>query len=145
MRNIFVGFLTALVLAACGGGDAPTAMPSTGNAADVVFTNADIYTVDSQQEWAEAVAVSGNKIVYVGDAAGVEPMIGDGTEVIDATGKVIMPGVVVAHSAAGLGRADEGRPVTPQLDAFDSLDPSSRRVVYAVLSGNRSSVCSTMA
>ena len=97
MRNIFIGFLTALVLTACGGGDAPTAMPSTGNAADVVFTNADVYTVDSQQEWAEAVAVSGNKIVYVGDAAGVEPMIGDGTEVIDATGKVIMPGFVSVH------------------------------------------------
>ena len=42
------------------------------DAADVVFTNGKVYTVNELRPWAEAVAVSGNKIVYVGDNAGYE-------------------------------------------------------------------------
>ena len=88
--------LLLLTLTACSGSDSPESAAS-GSAADYVFTNAKVYTVDPNQEWAEAVAVAGNKIVYVGDAAGAEALVGDATEVIDATGKTIMPGFVSAH------------------------------------------------
>ena len=43
---------------------------SAAEKADTIFTNAKAYTLDKSQPWAEAVAVSGNKIVYVGDAEG---------------------------------------------------------------------------
>ena len=66
-------------------------------AADYVFTNGKIYTVDEQQPWAEAVAVKGNKIVYVGDATGLAAYIGDGTEKIDLEGKMLLPGFVSGH------------------------------------------------
>jgi predicted amidohydrolase YtcJ len=36
-----------------------------------------VYTVNSQQPWAEAVAVSGNEIVYVGDNAGAIRIAGE--------------------------------------------------------------------
>jgi predicted amidohydrolase YtcJ len=65
--------------------------------ADTVFTNGKVYTVNEEQPWAEAVAVKGNKIVYVGDAEGAKKFIEDGTEVIDASGKVVTPGFVSAH------------------------------------------------
>jgi hypothetical protein len=40
--------------------------------AETVFANGKVYTVNQSQPWAEAIAVRGNEIVYVGDNAGVE-------------------------------------------------------------------------
>ena len=68
-----------------------------GDSADYLYTNAKVYTVNEAQPWAEAVAVKGNEIIYVGDVAGSNALIGEGTEVIDATGKTIMPGFISAH------------------------------------------------
>jgi predicted amidohydrolase YtcJ len=65
--------------------------------ADFVFTNGKVYTVDKDNPWAEAVAVKGNKIVYVGDDAGAKAFIGSDTEVIDTTGKMILPGFISTH------------------------------------------------
>ena len=39
-------------------------------AADLVITNGNVYTVDDDNPTAEAVVVSGNMIVFVGDTAG---------------------------------------------------------------------------
>ncbi|MFW2439116.1 MAG: amidohydrolase family protein [Arenicellales bacterium] len=65
--------------------------------ADYVFTNGKIYTVDQKQPWAEAVAVKANKIVYVGDAAGVEKLKGKSTQVVNLDGKMLLPGFVSGH------------------------------------------------
>ncbi len=73
---------------------------STGrrsDSADCVFTGGKGYTVDEKQPWAEAVAVRGNKIAYVGDAAGAKPLIGGATQVLDVAGKMVMPGFISAH------------------------------------------------
>ncbi len=97
MRNTLFGFLVSLLLAACSGDDEAVLTQTQGKAADVVFTKAAVYTLNPQQIWAEAVAIRNNEIIYVGDAAGAEALVGEGTEVIDATGKTIMPGFVSAH------------------------------------------------
>ena len=65
--------------------------------ADTIFTNGKIYTVNPNEPWAEAVAVKGNKIVYVGDSAGVARFVGKDTKKIDVTGKTIFPGFVSTH------------------------------------------------
>ena len=65
--------------------------------ADVVFTNASVYTVDEAQPWAEAVAVKGNEIVYVGDAGGAETWVGKATEVRDVGGQLLLPGFIDSH------------------------------------------------
>ena len=65
--------VVAMLLAACSN-DSPA-----NSAADVVFTNARVYTVNEAQPWAEAIATKGNEIVYVGDAAGAASRIGAGT------------------------------------------------------------------
>ena len=51
--------------------------------------------------------------------------------VIDAGGKVVFPGMVLAHTVAGLDRANESLPVTPFLDVYDGINPAS--VVYQEL------------
>jgi hypothetical protein len=70
---------------------------SNSKGATYVFTNARVYTVNPNQVWAEAVAVTGNKISYVGDDKGVKEYIGKDTKVIDLKGKMILPGFVSGH------------------------------------------------
>ncbi len=56
--------------------------------ADIVFTGGKVYTVNEKQPWAEAVAVKGNKIVYVGDNAGAKQFVGKDTKQTDLVGRV---------------------------------------------------------
>ena len=86
-----------LFLSACARkGDAPATTVAEAPA-DVLFTGGKVYTLDESQPWAEAVAVKDNKIVFVGDAMGAKAFIGESTEVIDTTGKTVMPGFVSGH------------------------------------------------
>ena len=92
--------LVALALATLSGCKREAATSETTAAppaADVVLTGGKVYTLDEHQPWAEAVAVKDNKIVYVGDAAGAKRFVGESTEVIDTTGKTVLPGFVSAH------------------------------------------------
>ncbi|NOE34891.1 MULTISPECIES: amidohydrolase [unclassified Ruegeria] len=66
-------------------------------AADLVFTNASVLTMNDDAPTAQAVAVTGNQISYVGDAAGAEALIGDNTEVLDLGGDTLLPGFVSGH------------------------------------------------
>jgi predicted amidohydrolase YtcJ len=74
-----------------------------GSGADLVFRNGGIYTVDAQRTWAESVAVDDGRIVYVGSDAGVAPFIGSNTEVVDLTGKMLLPGLQDSHLHPPLG------------------------------------------
>ena len=74
--------------------------PSVGaarDAADRVFLNGAIYTVDTDRSWAEAVAVKDGRIVYVGDDEGAARHIGVETELIDLAGQMLLPGFHDAH------------------------------------------------
>ncbi len=65
--------------------------------ADVIFINGKIYTVDDNQEWAEAIAIKGGKFIAVGSNADIEALKGDDTELVDLAGKFMMPGLVEDH------------------------------------------------
>jgi len=71
--------------------------------ADFVFHNGPIYTVAGPALWADAVAVKGNTIVHVGDAAGAMAMAGPNTQVVDLKGRLLMPGFVEGHTHPFLG------------------------------------------
>jgi predicted amidohydrolase YtcJ len=66
-------------------------------AADTVVTNGNVYTVNSKQPWAQAVAIQGGKFVYVGDAAGAKAYIDAKTKVVDLKGAYVQPGVIDMH------------------------------------------------
>jgi predicted amidohydrolase YtcJ len=66
-------------------------------AATLIITNATIYTVDKQHPRAEAAAVIGDRIVAVGSKAEIDSWRGPQTEVIDAGGKLVLPGFNDAH------------------------------------------------
>src|SRR5262249_46993565 len=65
--------------------------------ATLIITNATIYTVDKQHTRAEAVAVIGDRIVAVGSRTEIDPWRGPQTKVIDAGGKLVLPGFNDAH------------------------------------------------
>jgi predicted amidohydrolase YtcJ len=65
--------------------------------ADTIITNARIYTVNPQQKWAEAIAIRGEQIVAVGDAKQIGAYRGPSTKVIDAKGRLVLPGFTDCH------------------------------------------------
>src|SRR6516225_10979768 len=65
--------------------------------ATLIVTNAAVYTVDKQHPKAEAVAVIGDRIVAVGSRSDIDFWRGPKTEVIDAGGKLLLPGFNDAH------------------------------------------------
>jgi hypothetical protein len=66
-------------------------------AADLILTNATIRTMDAGQPVARALAVLGNRIVAVGTSETVGRLAGAGTRVIDAGGRLVLPGFNDAH------------------------------------------------
>jgi len=59
--------------------------------------NAKVYTVDEDRPWAEAVAVKDGKIVAVGSNAEINDYQLESAELIDAEGKLVLPGFIDNH------------------------------------------------
>src|SRR5215813_3763788 len=66
-------------------------------AAESIITNAKVWTVDRNHQQAEAVAILGNRIVAVGTEAEIDSWRGQQTRIIDAAGKLLLPGFNDAH------------------------------------------------
>ncbi len=80
----------ATVVAACGG-------RADGRGADTVLRNTFVYTVDSANPRAQAVAIANGRIVYVGPDSGAERFVTPTTEVLDLAGRMVLPGFVDTH------------------------------------------------
>ena len=65
--------------------------------ADLIIINANITTLDDQQMNAEAVAISGNKILSVGSNKTILATRGKNTKVVDAKGNAVIPGLFDSH------------------------------------------------
>ena len=64
----------------------------------LIFINGSIYTVNKEHLWAEAVAISGDRITFVGMDKDAEKLINSGNEVIDLDGKMVLPGFIDSHA-----------------------------------------------
>jgi len=74
--------------------------------ADLIVTNARIYTVDQNRPVVDAMAVRGGRIVATGPARLIEAMKGPTTQVVDLDGKTVIPGMIDAHvHLLGLGQS----------------------------------------
>ena len=83
--------MTALVVI---GMAASLAQPCTP---DVVVLNARVHTVDASRPAAEAVAICGERISKVGTTAEIRELVRPSTRVIDAGGRLVLPGFNDAH------------------------------------------------
>jgi predicted amidohydrolase YtcJ len=66
-------------------------------AADLLFVNGAVYTVDAARRWAEAVAVRDGRIVALGTSDDLVELRGSSTEVVDLGGRMLVPGFQDAH------------------------------------------------
>ena len=66
-------------------------------AADTIITNANVWTVDRNHLKAEAVAILNQRIVAVGTSVEMDGWRGPQTRIVDAGGKLLLPGFNDAH------------------------------------------------
>lgn len=82
------------------------ATPSRAQDADLIVTNARIYTVDASRPLVDAMVVRGGRIVFTGPTMGAMTMKGPATRVLDLGGRTVIPGMIDAHvHLLGLGTA----------------------------------------
>ena len=62
-----------------------------------LLTNGKIFTSNSNEPWAEAVVLDGNKIAYVGTTEGATEFAGEGVQAEDLGGKLVTPGLIDGH------------------------------------------------
>jgi predicted amidohydrolase YtcJ len=67
------------------------------SAADAVYYNAKIITVDDQFSYAQAVAIAGDKITAVGTNDSVRALAGPNTRLVDLRGMTVIPGLTDNH------------------------------------------------
>lgn len=98
--------------------------------ADLIFFNGKIYTMDTSQPLANALAVSGDSFIFVGDSEEVMAYAGSHTRIIDLEGKVVIPGLTESHMHFdGLGRTL----LTAPLDVYWlELEEMQKQVAEAV-------------
>jgi predicted amidohydrolase YtcJ len=96
-RSLAIG--AALAFALPLGAQRPTLPP-----ADLIVTNARIYTVDDSHPFVSAMAVREGRVQFVGSEREALQLRGASTRVIDAEGQTIIPGMIDAHAHLfGLG------------------------------------------
>src|SRR5438094_6272412 len=64
---------------------------------DFIIRNANLVTVDARFSLAEAVAVTGDRILAVGNNQEISRFAGPNTRVIDAKGRTVLPGLYDSH------------------------------------------------
>lgn len=115
----------ALALAAC----------ATQPVPQVVLVNAKVFTADPERPWAQALAISGDRIVAAGDSTTIAAMAGASTRRIDAGGRTVIPGLNQAGATVNLPNADAVRALVAdgQANGFTSMQPfAQNRVAEAV-------------
>src|SRR2546430_7348821 len=70
---------------------------SPADPADLVFINGNVYTVNDKQPHAEAIAVKGDRIVFVGSTSEAKKFQAANTRVVDLHGATVVPGMTDAH------------------------------------------------
>jgi predicted amidohydrolase YtcJ len=113
----------ALLVAALAGSTSGVAAQQ--EPADLVLRNAKVYTANDKQPKAEAVAVKGGKIVFVGRNGDAAKLVGPATKVVDLAGATVFPGFTDAHMhLPALGE----REMTLNLEGTNTLEEFLARV-----------------
>lgn len=113
-----VAAITAL--AACSGDD----VPSSGYA-QVVYKNGNVLTANKDVQVVQSVAVKDRKVVAAGSDKELSKYIGKDTQVIDLSGKTMIPGFYDAHShflMTGINLKFEADLNSPPIGAINSID-----------------------
>jgi predicted amidohydrolase YtcJ len=90
-------------------------------AVDLVFLNGKVVTVDNSSRIAEAVAVSGDRIVAVGTNEEISALAGSSTKKVDLEGKMMLPGLIDSHVHALGSAMFEFDHEVPDMETIDDV------------------------
>jgi predicted amidohydrolase YtcJ len=99
-RREFLGLTSAGVAGIASATWPSLAAAAEGPDADLVVSNAKVYTVDARVPKAEAFAMKAGRFTAVGSNADIKGLIGKGTQTFDARGMTIVPGFIDTHNHA---------------------------------------------
>ena len=116
MRTAKIAIVASVLVwvSACAGAPAP----------ETVIVNAKVFTSNPSQPWAQAIAITGDRIIAVGDSSVINAMAGSSTRRIDAAGLTIVPGFNDAHTHITIG------PPAEQLQL--PMDPTIAQIAEAL-------------
>jgi predicted amidohydrolase YtcJ len=98
---------------------------------DLVIVNARIYTGLPAGPWAEGISLRGSRILEVGTSEAIRKQAGPATRVIDAGGKLVIPGINDAHAHVGGGPGHTPLGGPPAFEQDPSLDEVIERIKAA--------------
>lgn len=78
-------------------GQADSRSSQSNSTVDTIITGGKVLTCNAQMSIADAIAISGNKIVAVSSNAVIQKLAGPDTKRIDAQGRFITPGLIDSH------------------------------------------------
>lgn len=97
--------------------------------ADLIITNGRVLTMDEANPTAEAVAIAAGRILAVGSRATIEALRGPATQIFDARGRTVMPGINESHIHIFGGSAELAQLSLFGVQGFDLM--ASRIRAYA--------------
>jgi len=77
--------------------------------AELALLHGRIHTEDGQRSVAQAIALRGNTIVAVGNDEAIGAFIGPRTRILDLQGRVVLPGIIDAHTHPAESAQDQGK------------------------------------
>ena len=102
--------------------------------ADIVFKNGNVYTANDKSPQAQAIAVKGDRIVFVGTNDAAQKYVGTNTRVVDLHGNTVLPGFTDSHQhLSGVGQ----REMTLNLEGTTSLEDLLAKVKARVHQAKR--------
>ena len=99
--------------------------------ASLIITNAAVLTMDPARPTAEAIAISGNRIMCLGTHSEVMREKGADTRVVDAGGGTVMPGFVEGHMHLFAGAAELSHLQLFGTRGFDELKARTEAYMHA--------------
>ena len=97
MSSIPVATLVGTIIASVAAANVATAQPRV----DLALIDGAVITIDGRNTVAQAIAISGGRIVAVGTSEEIKALAGPGARVIDLAGKTVMPTLISTHVHPG--------------------------------------------
>jgi predicted amidohydrolase YtcJ len=119
MVRLVAGAVTLAFLSACAGAPGP----------DTVLVNGKVFTANVAAPWAQAIAITGERITAVGDTAAIDALARSNTRRIDLGGRTVIPGINDAHVHVG--------PSLPTHDVPGPNEPTPEQVVAALAAADK--------
>ncbi|HEX6975574.1 MAG TPA: amidohydrolase family protein, partial [Vicinamibacterales bacterium] len=99
---------------------------------DIAIVNARVFTGVEAAPWAEALRIEGDRITLVGTSAAVRTKAASSTRIIDAGGRLVIPGINDAHAHPGAMPAHTALDAPPAMMEDPSWTVTLERVKAAV-------------